>query len=315
MTTPTITLYPDTLPAKGQANAPFDVNVDDFLTWLTATNGPELAAMVTWTQGVADSVLATALAGDMPPLTGEAGNYLRANAAEDGGEFRTPAEVLADIGAPSAASPSFTGDLSVDGNVIIPETIGSAGQVLTVNGGATAVEYSTPTVTVISETVVSTAVASVDLTGFVPADYTSYEVELINVVPATDAATLNARTSSDGGSSYDSGASDYGWSYSGLNTSDNTQSEGAISSEARVCQSAGSSAGEDGVSGTIRIHGPDLAKETKASYHMTYCDTAGRHAYVIGGFTRLSSADVDGVQIFFSSGNIESGTIVFRGIK
>jgi hypothetical protein len=116
MTTPTITLYPDTLPAKGQANAPFDTNVDNFLSWLTATNGPELATFITWTVGVRDTVLATALAGDLPPLTGEATKFLRVNAAEDGAEFRTPAEVLGDIGATAAladkaplASPTFTG--------------------------------------------------------------------------------------------------------------------------------------------------------------------------------------------------------------
>jgi hypothetical protein len=110
MTTPTITLYPDTLPAKGQSNAPFDVNVDDFMTWLTATNGPELAAMITWTQGVADTVLATALAGNLPALTGKALNFIRANAAEDGGEFRTPAQVLSDILAAPLASPDLTGN-------------------------------------------------------------------------------------------------------------------------------------------------------------------------------------------------------------
>jgi len=110
MTTPTITLYPDTLPAKEQANAAFDTNIDNFMNWLTLTNGPELQTMITYTNDVADSVLATALAGDLPPLTGKAGDYIRANAAEDGGEFRTPAQVLADIGAPALDSPAFTGN-------------------------------------------------------------------------------------------------------------------------------------------------------------------------------------------------------------
>jgi len=99
MTTPTITLYPDTLPAKEQANAAFDTNVDNFMDWLTLTNGPELQTMITYTQEVADSVLATALAGDLPPLTGKAGDYIRANAAEDGGEFRTPQELAGDLSA------------------------------------------------------------------------------------------------------------------------------------------------------------------------------------------------------------------------
>ena len=99
MTTPTITLYPDTLPAKEQANATFDTNVDNFMDWLTLTNGPELQAFVTYAQDVADNVLATALAGDLPPLTGKAGDYIRANAAENGGEFRTPQELAGDLSA------------------------------------------------------------------------------------------------------------------------------------------------------------------------------------------------------------------------
>ena len=109
MTTPTITLYPDTMPAKEQANAAFDTNVDNFMDWLTLTNGPELQTMITYTQDVADNVLATALAGDLPPLTGKAGDYIRANAAENGGEFRTVAQVLADISAAPLASPALTG--------------------------------------------------------------------------------------------------------------------------------------------------------------------------------------------------------------
>jgi hypothetical protein len=112
MTTPTITLYPDTLPAKGQAQAAFDTNVDNFLTWQTATNGPELNTFITWTVGVRDNVLATALAGDLPPLTGEALNFIRANATEDGGEFRTPAQVLSDISAAPLADAILTGTVT-----------------------------------------------------------------------------------------------------------------------------------------------------------------------------------------------------------
>jgi len=99
MTTPTITPYPGDLPAKEQSNPVLDTNVDNFLTWLTDTNGPELVTFVTYAQDVADNVLATALAGDLPPLTGKAGDYIRANAAEDGGEFRTPQELAGDLSA------------------------------------------------------------------------------------------------------------------------------------------------------------------------------------------------------------------------
>jgi len=104
MTAPVIRQYPGTIPDKGQSQIAFDTNVDAFLDWQALQFAPDLVAFGTWTSGVANSVLATALAGDLPALTGKAGDYIRANAAEDGGEFRTPAQVLSDISAASVAS-------------------------------------------------------------------------------------------------------------------------------------------------------------------------------------------------------------------
>ena len=48
MSTPNVTLYPGILPAKGQANDSFDTNVDDFLNWLTLTNGPQLNVFINY---------------------------------------------------------------------------------------------------------------------------------------------------------------------------------------------------------------------------------------------------------------------------
>ena len=102
MTAPVIRQYPGTIPDKGQAQTAFDTNVDAFLDWQALQFAPDLVAFGTWTTGVANTVLATALAGDLPALTGKAGNYIRANNAEDGGEFLTPAQVRDDIGANDA---------------------------------------------------------------------------------------------------------------------------------------------------------------------------------------------------------------------
>ena len=118
MPAPVIRQFVGTIPDKGQSQTAFDTNVDAWLDWTTLQFAPDLVAFGTWTNSVANSVLATALAGDLPALTGKAGDYIRANAAEDGGEFRTPAQVLSDIGAASVASvalkaplasPTFTG--------------------------------------------------------------------------------------------------------------------------------------------------------------------------------------------------------------
>jgi hypothetical protein len=317
MTTPTITLYPDTLPAKGQANAAFDVNVDDFLTWLTLTNGPELAAMITYTDNVAATVLANALAGNLPPLTGKAGNYLRANSAENGGEFRTPAEVLSDIGAPTVASVALKAPLASPAFTGVPLVPTATVGTNTTQAASTAFVLANaplPGVTVISETVVSTGVASIDLTGFDASLYTSYEIELMNLEAASEPVFLNLRTSTDGGSTYDSGGSDYAYIYRGADTQpadisgqDNTNSAAIIASTV--------DGGNSGVSGVIRLSGPHLAKKTKGVFNFSYTRTFNILAHVYGGFERNSNADVDGVQIYFSAGNISGGTVVFRGIK
>jgi hypothetical protein len=62
--------------------------------------------------------LATALAGDLPALTGKAGNYIRANAAEDGGEFRTTGQVASDIGFGTTGTPTLT-DLTLSGGIFL----------------------------------------------------------------------------------------------------------------------------------------------------------------------------------------------------
>jgi len=101
MTAPVIRQYPGTIPDKGQTQTAFDTNVDAFLDWQALQFAPDLVAFGTWTNGVANSVLATALAGDLPPLTGEAGRFIRVKAAEDGVEFTADVAPL--------AGPTFTG--------------------------------------------------------------------------------------------------------------------------------------------------------------------------------------------------------------
>ena len=168
---------------------------------------------------------------------------------------------------------------------------------------------------VISKTVVSAPVASVDLTGFDATKYTSYEVELMNVIPVTDNVQLHLRTSSNGGSSFDSGASDYETGYGGRRSNASEMFGGGAAADGLIAPEVGSAAGEDGVSGTIRISGPDLAKRTLLNYKMANFNESGFLDQFSGAIMRNAAASVDAVQLFFSSGNIESGTIVLRGIR
>ena len=146
--------------------------------------------------------------------------------------------------------------------------------------------------------------------------YDVFEFEIMNLVPATDDVSLYCRMSADGGTSYDSGASDYKWVYMGRDFSGSEVNQDNADSEINLNDDIGSAAGEDGYSGTITLRGAHLAKKTTITAISTDWDSAASNfgIYVAGG-SRESQAAVNGIQFFFSSGNIESGTITVYGKK
>tara|TARA_R110000824_G_scaffold148888_2_gene318840 strand:+ start:128 stop:1024 length:897 start_codon:yes stop_codon:yes gene_type:complete len=190
---------------------------------------------------------------------------------------------------------------------------GAAGTVLTSDGtdiswaaaaGGGAMEF-------ISSSGVVSNVANISFTGFDATKYDNYQFWFQNIIPATDEAKLYARTSSDGGSSYDSGASDY------RNYNDNRDHMMITNS------GVGAGTNEVGISGNLNIFNPHLTTYTWLSpIGLSYADAYGAVFCLAiiggdpyGGLQRLSNDDVDGVRFYFSSGNITSGEIVMYGIK
>src|SRR3990167_8133940 len=90
--------------------------------------------------------------------------------------------------------------------------VGSSTQVLTSNGAGTLPTWQTPASGAGNWIKISSATASasatINFTGLTNT-YSTYVVTISNLAPATDATTLWMRTSTDGGASYDAGASDY----------------------------------------------------------------------------------------------------------
>ena len=84
MTLPLITVYPDTIPSKGQNQVDFDANMNNYLPWQT-TFATQLTPWITF----ANNLGAALLAGNLPPLTGQALKAVRVNAADDGIEMQT----------------------------------------------------------------------------------------------------------------------------------------------------------------------------------------------------------------------------------
>ena len=174
----------------------------------------------------------------------------------------------------------------------------------------------------ISSTDLSSA-ASFNFTAVDASAYDGYMMYLMNVIPANDEVFLWVRTSTNGGSSYDSGSANYSNDILGVDGSGSVHdqfSATAISlngdkadNNARI----GSAAGEDGVSGHVMIHAPHLAKLTNVTWQVNLTNANGDSGggFFVGAGRRLSSADVDAFQVLFSGGNIESGTITVLGLK
>lgn len=148
--------------------------------------------------------------------------------------------------------------------------------------------------------------------------YKTYAIVLSNVVSATDTVSLYFRTSTNAGSSYDSGASDYNWAATGAISSgggaidvDTAQSEISLTD-------AGVSLGNDtleDLSGIVYLFNPaGTVKSKKIIYDTVYNNPAGAIVRKAGAASRLAAADIDAIRFLMSSGNISSGTFTLYGL-
>lgn len=138
-------------------------------------------------------------------------------------------------------------------------------------------------------------------------------------LPVIDDVEAFIRTSTDGGSTYDSGASDYGWTvfYMGggitpNDTDDPSGSEIKITATAAT-DAVGDTAGQE-LSGAVEIIFPDELVNTVVLSQVRYDPPTGNHMMAVGTASRKSAANVDGIQFLFESGNIASGEFACYGL-
>lgn len=166
----------------------------------------------------------------------------------------------------------------------------------------------TPAVLIESQTASASSV--LDFVTGIDSTYDHYELHLINVLPATDGALLRLRTSSNGGSSFNSGGIDY-------------SSEGT-GDHIKVCYSRAGSleydianvAAQGGVNGIVHMYSPAASGIHTAFSSDGVCsrDTGNAAVRFDGAGSRLAAEANDAIRLFFSSGNIASGTVRLYGI-
>ena len=195
---------------------------------------------------------------------------------------------------------------------------GTSGQVLTSGGSGAAPTWASPAAggsMIFISSVTASSSATVSFTG-IDSTYDVYVVELVTAKPAVNNDELRMRFSSNNGSTYFSGASDYAFSWMENSSDSPTPSgnnSGAISHVPfAVVSSAPLGAG---VNGFIKIFNPARAAYTLLLSNLTCSSTGTRCRQNLGNAVVLQSAAKNAVQLYFGSGNIASGTFRLYGIK
>ena len=182
-------------------------------------------------------------------------------------------------------------------------------------GDGSALTGLTPSGRVLLATLTASSSSALEFTATDATKYMGYEFVISNLYNATDGALLNFRMSTNGGSSYLSGASDYKWSIVFQNDGGAGREVSNSDSDIQLC-AAGieNDATNAGYNGTSIVYSPDATNETMIVGNAGYYSTSsGQHVGTFQGFTTSSSA-VDAFQWYMSTGNITSGTIHVYGI-
>ena len=185
----------------------------------------------------------------------------------------------------------------------------------------TAVVATTPAApgwTLISTTTAS-ASATVDITGLTSI-YEAFVIVVTDLIPQTDTTSLQLRTSTDGGSTYDAGASNYRWVAFPGHEAGSNRTGSAGDTEIEICGSdAGYHVGNDvgeSLNAEIWISNPlGTAVYKKIRWHADYLQPSGQMTTCMGSGCRVATADVDAIRFLMSSGNITSGKFRLYGVK
>lgn len=156
---------------------------------------------------------------------------------------------------------------------------------------------------------------SIDFDTHITSDFDEYELRMLNVIPASDSANMTARTSSDGGSTYDAGAGDYSFNHFYLNGAATTVVISSGASGIRLATSVGSDTDEEGISGTLHLIRPSETTFTNLWMSGGFNDSLNRASIMISHGYREEAALVDGLRILMSTGNIESGLFALYGVN
>lgn len=171
-----------------------------------------------------------------------------------------------------------------------------------------------------SVSVTSTSVTSVDFTSGIDSTYDEYVLELVNVTGTGTNFAVFLRTSSDGGVSFDAGASDYAHaslrlrSDIGIFAADNSSADTKVQ---LIVQDLNNTASNGGMNGTVRMFGLSSAVRWKNfTFQSSGIQAGSANLYSqTGSGIRFSTSAVNAVRIIPSGGSWAYGLFKLYGLR
>ena len=197
-----------------------------------------------------------------------------------------------------------------------PSTSGSSGNVLTSDGTnfVSSAPSSGDWVKIESQTASSSP--NIDFINL-SSTYAAYVVMISNLSPATDQTTLWMRTSTNNGSSYDSGGTNYDWivlNLTGTATAVTSNTANASKIELNAASTLGNGANEK-ASFRVTVFNPSANERTRIICEGHYLNATPATCLVHSGGSRNQATAVNAIRFLMSSGNIASGRFDLYGIK
>jgi hypothetical protein len=194
--------------------------------------------------------------------------------------------------------------------------IGSHGSFLGVHSNGVDLEWQRGMKLLSSASASSSATIDFALNGaWGNANVAAYMVVFDRVAPATNNTGLWLRTSTNAGSSFDAGASDYKWArYQHDSGALSALGGDAADNEIELTSAAMGNAANESLSGFVMIYAPNRAGYCHVTWELLYTDSTGGIGRSSGSGARVTAADVDAIRFLFSSGNIASGVFSLYGL-
>lgn len=160
--------------------------------------------------------------------------------------------------------------------------------------------------------------ATIDFTGL-SSTYFVYKIEITDLIPETDGTLLYMRTSTDNGSNFDAGSTDYRWCHVGVDNNASIKDEGSSGTTqmqiiGRTNDPIGNAANET-CSATVFLYNPTDTAWTKVFCKSEFVRTNGDCWLMMAGGMRESTTAVDAIRFLMDSDNITSGTFTLYGLK